>query len=94
MYLYAKQKTNQKEQPLKQNQKSEQNDDEEQPLKSNQLSCSVKIYDSSSNNNTSIKQYISMINDEMNSLLKQTKLNVDVMNFQKLYKLNKNMNTS
>ena len=63
---------------------SEQNDDEDseinikqQPIKSNQLFCdemicgSVKIDDSSSNNNTSIEQYISMINDEMNNLLKQ-----------------------
>ena len=40
---------------------------------------SVKIDDSGSNNNTSIKQYISMINDEMNNLLKQTKLKVDVI---------------
>ena len=40
---------------------------------------SVKIDDSSSNNNTSIKQYISMINDEMNNLLKQSKLNIDVI---------------
>ena len=52
---------------------SERHDDEEdenieqQPVKSNQLSCgemicgSVKIDDSSRNNSTSIKQYISMI---------------------------------
>jgi hypothetical protein len=58
---------------------------EQQPAKSNQFSCgemicgSVKIDDISSNNNTSIKQYISMINDEMNNPLKQTKLNVDVI---------------
>ena len=54
-------------------------------MKSNQLSCgemiygSVKIDDRNSNNNTSIKQSISMINDEMNNLLKQTKVNVDVI---------------
>ena len=40
---------------------------------------SVNIDDSSSNNNTGIKQYISMINEEMNNLLKQSKLNVDVI---------------
>jgi len=40
---------------------------------------SVKIDDSSSNKNTSIKQYISMINDEMNNLLKQSKLYDDVI---------------
>ena len=39
---------------------------------------SVKIDDISSNN-TSSKQYISMLNDEMNNLLTQTKLNVDVI---------------
>ena len=38
-----------------------------------------KIDDSSSNNNTSIKQYTSMIHDEINNLLKQTKFNVDVI---------------
>ena len=43
---------------------------------------SVNIDDSSSNNKTSIKQYISTINDEMNSLLKQTKLNVDVIDLE------------
>ena len=69
---------------------SEQHADEEnenieqQPSKSNQLSCgeicgSVRIDDSSINKNTRIKQYISMLNDEMNNLLKQTKLNVDVI---------------
>jgi len=40
---------------------------------------SVKIDDSSSINNTSVKQYISRISDVMNNLLKQTKLNVDVI---------------
>ena len=40
---------------------------------------SVKIDDSNSNNNTSVKQYSSMINDEMNDLLKQSKFNVDVI---------------
>ena len=40
---------------------------------------SVKIDDSSSSNNTSIKQNISMINDEMNNLLKQSKSDVDVI---------------
>ena len=39
----------------------------------------VKIDDCSSNNNTSMKQYISMINNEMNNLLKQSKLHVDVI---------------
>jgi carbonic anhydrase/acetyltransferase-like protein (isoleucine patch superfamily) len=33
----------------------------------------VEIGDSSSNNKTSIKPYISMINDGMNNLLNQTK---------------------
>ena len=38
---------------------------------SGEMICgSVKIDDSSSYNNTSIKQYISMINDEMNDMLK------------------------
>jgi len=43
---------------------------EQEPLKSNQLSSgelicgSVTIDDSSSNNNTSIKQYISVVNNE------------------------------
>ena len=55
------------------------------PLKSNQLSSgemicgSVKIDDSSNNNNASVKQYISMIHDEMNNLFKQSTLNVDVI---------------
>ena len=40
---------------------------------------SVKIDDGSSNNNTSIKQYISMITEGMNDLLKQSKLNVDAI---------------
>ena len=40
---------------------------------------SVKIDDSSSSNNASVKQYISMINEDMNNLSKQTKLNVDVI---------------
>ena len=40
---------------------------------------SVKIDDRSSNNDTSIKQYISMINYEMNNLLKQSKLYDDVI---------------
>ena len=38
-----------------------------------------KIDDRSSNNNTIIKQYTSMINDEMDSRLKQTKSDVDVI---------------
>ena len=41
---------------------------------------SVEIDDSSSSNNTSIKQYILMLNDERHNLLKQSKLNVDVKN--------------
>ena len=58
---------------------------EQKPFKSNQFSSgemicgSVKIDDSSSNKSTSIKQYISMINADMNNLLKQSKLNVDVI---------------
>jgi len=40
---------------------------------------SVRIADSSSNNNTNIKQCFSTINDEMNNLLKQTKTNLDVI---------------
>ena len=40
---------------------------------------SVKIDDRNSNSNTSIKQYTSMINDEMDTLLKQPKLSVDVI---------------
>ena len=52
-----------------------------------QLSCgeiicgrvTIDASNSSSNNNTNIKQYISMINDEMNNLLKQTKTNVDAI---------------
>ena len=53
---------------------------EQQPIKSNQLSCgemicgSVKTDDSSSNNNTSIKQYISMINDAMNKSIGANKI--------------------
>ena len=43
---------------------------------------SVKIDDCNSNNNTSIKQHISMINNEMNNLLKQSKLNVDVIELE------------
>ena len=39
---------------------------------------SVNIDDSSSDNSTGIKQYISMINEGMNNLLKQSELNVDV----------------
>ena len=60
---------------------------EQQPVKSNQFSCgevirgSVKIDDSSSNDNTIIKQYISMMIDEINNLLQQTKGNVDVIEF-------------
>ena len=41
--------------------------------------CGSVITDDSSNDNTSIKQYTSMINDEMNNLLKQSKLYVDVI---------------
>ena len=58
---------------------------EQQLIQSNQLSCgdmicgSVRIDDSRSNTNTRIKQYISMINDEMNNMLQRTKLNGDVI---------------
>ena len=40
---------------------------------------SVKIDDSNSNDNISMKKYISMMNNEMNNPLKQAKLNVDVI---------------
>ena len=64
---------------------SEQDNDtiEKQPTQSNQLSngemmCgSVIIDDSSNNNKISIKQYISMINNRMNTLLNQSKLYTD-----------------
>jgi len=52
----------------------------QKPIKSNGFSSggmicgSVKIDDSSRNNNTSIKQYTSMINEEMNDLLKAIKV--------------------
>ena len=86
---------------------------EQQPLESNQLSCdemicaSVKVDDRSSNNNTSVKQYISMINDEMSNLLKQTTLHVGVIELdsknsitdnyivhERRKKLNKNIKTT
>jgi len=62
----------------------------QQQLKNNQLSCgevicrSVTIDDSksSNSNNTSIKQYISMISDEVNIPSKQTKRNVDVIELE------------
>ena len=66
---------------------SEQDNDndtiEQQPYIPNQLSngemmCgSVIINDSDTNNNISIKQYTSMINEEMNTLLKQSHLYTD-----------------
>ena len=43
---------------------------------------SVKINDSSSNNDTSIKHYTSMINHEMINLLEQSKSNVDVIKLE------------
>ena len=53
----------------------------QQPLKSNQLSCgemicgSVKVDDSSiNNNNASMQQYISMINDEMKKSIEANKI--------------------
>ena len=58
---------------------------EQQPIKSNELSCgemicgSVKIHDSSSITNTCIKQCVSMIKDDMSNLMKQTKLNVELI---------------
>jgi len=69
---------------------------------------SVKIDDRSSNNDTSIKQYISMINYEMNNLLKQSKLYDDVIELDsknniteklnvvqdRLKKLNKNVSAT
>jgi len=88
---------------------------EHQQLKKKQLSncemiCgSIIIYDNnSSNKDTSIKQYISMINDEMNNLLNQSKLYVDAIQLDtqstitdnvrivhdRLKKLNKNINTT
>ena len=93
-----------------------QNNIEHNQLEKNQLSsgeiiCGSVIIDdnnnSSNNSNTSIKQYISMINDEMNNLLKQSKLYVDVIELDtqstitdnlkivhdRLKKLNKNFNT-
>ena len=59
---------------------------------------------SNNNDNTSIKQYMSMLNYEMNIILKQTKTNIDVIEFdsnstitdnlkvihEKLKRLNKN----
>ena len=54
---------------------------------------SVGIDDSSSNNNTSIKQYVSMINDEMNSPLKQSKLNVDVIELDSKNTITDNLKT-
>jgi len=66
---------------------SEQDNDndtiEKQPIQSNQLFngemlCgSVIIDDSSNNNKISIKQFISMINNGMNTLLNQSKLYTD-----------------
>ena len=65
------------------NNASEQDIDtiEQQPTISNQFSngemmCGSVIIDSSSNN-MSIKQYISMINEDINSLLKQSKIHID-----------------
>ena len=59
-------------------------------LNTNQLSngeifCGSVVIDdnnhSSNSNNTSSKQYIPLINDEMNNLLKQSILYVDVIEF-------------
>ena len=65
----------------------------QKPIKSNGFSSggmicgSVKIDDSSRNNNTSIKQYTSMINEEMNDLLKAIKVKCwcDRTRFKKHY---------
>ena len=55
---------------------------EQQPTISDQFSngemmCGSVIIDDSSSNNMSIKQYISMINEDINSLLKQSQIHID-----------------